>query len=821
MIKFDQLFKWCKDNGVKNVVLSDTTLCGVPKFLKEAETYQIRAIVGLRIGRKTYIAKNTKEIKALFKIYSSGNTDELEKNFQYIEQPPIYFLPGQEEYFKALCDYFGKTPENLSTVEDFVKLKSSIIGDFQYDLHSNQILYRPEEDIISKLVENEREYPERLKYEVEIIRKFGFEDYFYTIKRIVDIARENDIEIGPGRGSVVGSLLAYRLGITKINPIKYDLLFERFLNEGRKDYPDIDLDVEDVHRQKLLKLLKREFKSVYNISAFATVPEKILKEFDNLAQYLSDIPVQRTTHAAGVIISMDEIEAPVVPQTETLEWDMRDLEGLGFVKFDILGLKTLTILKELRSSSEFKDKNLYEYIDSLILTDEGRKTFKYISAGFTDNIFQLDSGIAKQVVRDLKPNSFNELVLSISINRPGPLKSGVTKEIRQFKNRKINRFNIPLLSETYGFPIYQEQVMKIAMELAGLNSVQADELRKAIAKKDMSKIRETYGELKRKLTELYGEEGSELSKLILALGEYAFNKSHAVAYAHITYFMSYFKTNNPKRFYDVYLKYDTTILQTAIYNLQAMGYCVLPPKLRFSGAERVEKAEDYHLPLYVVPGISLERAYLLGQRIFKNFEDFIENSNLQLSNIEALIKIGVFDPMFESRRKAIQKLRSVRSGMNPEVVRIGGKLFGKVVQKEEVKVEDDWERTQMEHDVLSISITPPTKVENHLAPYSLAYSLGLPFGVHVSVRAGFGTDGKSVFKAYIPDGDYTLIYPDTYEVGKVKIEYILDEPPTKSEISRSSSSKGFERIILPNGKIIENARPIKNSFKSVFLKDVS
>ncbi len=810
------------------MVLSDTTFCGVAKFLKEAELNQIRGIVGLRVGTKTYIAKNTHELKQLFKAYNTKDIVELDKNFQYITQPPIYFLPGQEEYFNALCDYFGRKPERVGNAKDFEKFKLNIDGDFRYDLRSNQRLYHPLNDDISKFIKEEKEYPERLRYEINIIKEFGYEDYFHTVKRIVDIANVNGIEIGPGRGSVVGSLLAYRMGITKINPLKYDLLFERFMNEGRRDYPDIDLDVEDTQRQNLLKLLRKEFKVVYNISAFATIPEKILKEYGTLASYLSDIPVQRTTHAAGVIISTTEIDVPLVQDTETIEWDMKDLEGLGYVKFDILGLKTLTIFKELRKYSKNTtqdiSENLYEDTDSIMSNDNGKKTYRYIAAGFTDNVFQLDSSIAKQVVRDLKPNNFNELVLAISLNRPGPLRAGITKEIRQLKVRKSKKYNVPVLSETYGLPIYQEQVMKIAMELAGLTSAQADELRKAIAKKDMSKIRETYEKLRNKLTELYGNEGKELSKIILTLGEYAFNKSHAVAYAHITYFMAYYKANYPKMFYDIYLRYDTTILPEVVYNLQALGYLVFPPKLKFSKVRDKEKEDIYHLPLYIAPGISVEKADNLKEMTFETFEDFVEFSGLSLSNVEALIKIGTFDEIFESRRKAIQKLRSIRSGINPELARIGGKLFGKVVQKEELKVEDDWERTQMEYDILGVAMTPPTKVDNLLAPYSLAYSLDLPFGIHVGVKAGFGTDGKSIFKIHIPDGEYTMIYPNTYEVGRLKVEYLLDEEPLKNEISKSSylanqNGYGYEKITLPDGRSIENARPIKNGFKTVFIKD--
>ncbi|AFG35199.1 DNA polymerase III, alpha subunit [Fervidobacterium pennivorans DSM 9078] len=839
MIKFEELFKWCLENGFDQVVLSDTTFSGVVKFLQTATIYKVKGIVGLRVGIDTYIAKDTNDLKKMFSVYNDyGKTPELveflKHNFESISQPPIYYLPGQEDYFKALVEYFGKAPEGVSLVTDFKGFELKVRGEFRYDLKSTQTLhYEKSKDVLLELLENEKEYYDRLKHEIELVKKFGFEGYFYTIKRIVDLARENNIEVGPGRGSAVGSLLAYRLGITKVNPMEFGLLFERFLNEGRRDYPDIDLDVEDIQRQRLISILREEFANVYNISAFATMPEKVLNEYGPLSDYLSDIPVQRTTHAAGVIISTTPMNLPLAPGTETVEWDMKDLEKLGYVKFDILGLKTLTILKYIKEEAKrlwnfsVGSKNgelddLYEMIPEFEKTGEGKKTYKYISVGFTDNIFQLDSFIGKQVVRDLKPSKFEELVLAISLNRPGPIKAGVTREIRQLKLKKELKFKVPQLSDTYGFPIYQEQVMKIAMDLAGLTSVQADELRKAIAKKDVSKVREIYETLTNKLVEIYGSEGKELARVILSLGEYAFNKSHAVAYAHITYLMAYFKINYPKLFYDVYLKYDTTILPTAVYNLQALGFTIRPPKVNIGSlpAQSNRKAEEktYVMPLYVVPGISPEKAEILQNQTFNSFEEFVEKSGFSLSTIEALIKIGTFDEIFGSRRKAIQKLRSLKSGINPEVVKIGSKLFGKVIQKEEIKVEDDWERTQMEYDILKIALTPPTKIENLLAPFSLAYALQLPFGIHVAVRAGFGTDGKSVFKAHIPDGEYTLIYPNTYELGKLKIDYVLDEEPLKSEISKTTAGNGYERIVLPNGEIIQNARPLKNSFRTLFVR---
>ncbi|MFN3692343.1 MAG: DNA polymerase III subunit alpha, partial [Fervidobacterium sp.] len=266
---------------------------------------------------------------------------------------------------------------------------------------------------------------------------------------------------------------------------------------------------------------------------------------------------------------------------------------------------------------------------------------------------------------------------------------------------------------------------------------------------------------------------------------------------------------------DIYLKHDTTVLKDAVYNLQALGYKVLPPRIKSFNKAVVNNREEknYFLPLYIIPGISWEKSIELNEKNFENFEDFLEKSELTLSTVEIMIKIGVFDEIFESRRKAIQRLRSYRSGFNPLVVKIGGKLFGKLFD-DDTKVEEDWERTNMEYEVLGIALSLPTNVENKLASYSLAHALDLPYGIQISVKAGYGTDGKSVFKCNIPDGKYTLVYPDKFESGHHDVSYIVKEVPKKYEMIRTRNKAGNEEIILPSGKVIPNARPLLNRFKT-------
>jgi len=831
VVTFEDVFDWAAKNSIDVLILSDTTLCGIGNFILHARRFpKLRALVGMRFPdepNKTFLATNDEQLELIINSYNSGRFSQI-KNLPYVDIPPAQYLPDQQQLWSIFRDKLEKfrgqqvtyNPisneprifeiQELSFHQDLINSLQRFTG---YELAPGQKLPVAPEGFLERFAgfASERNQRERMLKEIKLIRSKGFEDYFYTIYKIVSIARENGILLGPGRGSAVGSYLLYLMGVTSINPLEFGLLFERFLNEGRQDYPDVDIDVEDERRQELIELLRKEFGYVYHISAYSTLPAKFMEDLPmSLTEKLRSIPVSRTTHAAGLVISTTPLRLPIAPGTQTLEWDMETLEKWGLVKIDILGLKTLSVYKELTSRIE---------IETIPLND--RKTFKYVSTGFTDNIFQLDSKLGKMVVRDVKPSSIRELAMAISLNRPGPIKAGIIDRIKKAKKEKRKLFNFDILDETFGFPLYQEQVMLIALQLAGMTPVEADSLRRAISKGDASSFKELYERLERILTLKFGKTGKELAKSILAFGEYTFNKSHAIAYAHLTYFMAYFKTNHPTLFYSVYLKHDSSVLEDALYNLQVLGYKVLPPIVKFKGVstERDKLTETiFQLPFSVVPGISIAKAEELENRVFETFEEFVDSSGLNISTIEALIKVGSFDAIFESRRKAIQKLRHLRTGLNPEAQRLA-RLFGKKTAEPETKIEEIWERTLMEFETIGIGLTPPAECENLLAPYCLAYALNLPYAVHVRVKAGFGTDGRSVFKVNAPDGVYTLVYPSKLHEGLRRVIYIVDEI-SQSEISKSKVVGGFEKVVVEdvnNTTIIENARPIVNRFQTQIL----
>ncbi len=801
IINIEKAIQYLKKIGYRYMLYADRNFHALFYFLDACKKNGIAPVVGIRLDEDiVYYAKNSRELRALIELYNNGEVEKIKSNFESVEIVKLLAHPGEEKYLKAWL--------KLKKIEDLNVLNESLIVDLSKPTNNCfskiepadnfnfgvQSLVRPERGFFEKLLKSEKEHYERLKKEIDVIKEKRFEDYIWTVKKIVDVATENKIQIGPGRGSAVGSYLLYRIGVTKVNPIKYNLLFERFLHKYREDFPDVDIDIEDFERKKLIELLKDRIGYVYNISTFSSVPEKILAQFPKeISERLKVLPLQPSIHAAGVIISTEKLNLPRVPKTDVLEFDMYALQSLGYIKFDLLGLKTLSIYKELKALPFTNFPN-----------DEN--TYKMLSKGFTNQVFQLDSKIGKKIVLKLKPESLQDLYNAISLNRPGPLRSGLIDKFIEFRKTGTKLTNYEILEETYGIPLYQEQVMKIAMELAGMDVLQADEIRKAIAKKDSNN--ETFKNLIEKLEEKYGREGKILAEMILNFGEYAFNKSHAVAYSYITYAMAYYKANYPKEFYRAYLKHDSSIIQDAVMELRNIGFKVTLPYME------QENEYIFSIPLYCIAGITPKMEEIIKKNEpYNSLADFLEkNPTFTFSTIEKLIKAGYFDSIYPSRRSAIYELRNLRSGIDPDLKKLGNQIFGKVVQDENVKTEEDWERCQMEHDVLGCSISFPTKCENKLVRYAFAYSTEQNYPVHIAVKAGFGTDGESVFKIHLSDGEYTLTFPDRTIEGFKKVLYVVD-----FEQELEDANPEWESVYIKNiKKTITGKRP-KYDFRVKFV----
>ncbi len=451
------------------------------------------------------------------------------------------------------------------------------------------------------------EYKERLKSELDIINKMGYAGYFLIIWDLVSNAKKMDIPVGPGRGSAVGSLVLYSLGITEVDPIKYKLIFERFLNPERISPPDVDIDVSDILRDKLIQYVRGKYgnESVSQIITFGRIMargvvkdvarvlgleykegdriSKLIPQGASLKEALESSKELKTiyesggkykklfdygirlegqirntsVHAAGVVIAPGKLyeHVPLYRTKDgdtSTQVDMKSLELLGLMKVDLLGLRTLSIIEETvrlvreRYNSDFD-------IDSIPLDDS--KTFELLQKGDTLGIFQLESRGFRDILRRLQPDRFEDLIAIVALYRPGPIQSGMLESYvrRKRGEEKIDYFSPELediLKETYGVIAYQEQVMQIASKLAGYSMGEADLLRRAMGKKKaelMQQQREMFIK-KAKETGTSPELAAEILDKITPFAGYAFNKSHSAGYALVSYRTAYLKAHYPLEF---------------------------------------------------------------------------------------------------------------------------------------------------------------------------------------------------------------------------------------------------------------------------------
>jgi DNA polymerase-3 subunit alpha len=485
---------------------------------------------------------------------------------------------------------------------------------------------------------------ERLKYELEIIKKTGFASYFLIVQDFVNWAKSQRIVVGPGRGSVGGSLVAFVLGITEIDPLKYDLLFERFLNPERISPPDIDLDFTDERRNEVIEYLAQKYgrDRVAQIITFGTMAaravvrdvgralgypyafcdriaklipphftldEALAKVMELREMYQNDEKAQRlldlarklegrvrhaSTHACGVVIStvpLDEIcplqHSSQDDKTIVTQYEMRSLEDLGLLKIDILGLKNLTLIEETL-------KKVYAIYKKEIKLEEipfdDKNTYKLFQRGETIGVFQFESEGMRKWLKKLKPNNFEDLVAMIALYRPGPMQFLQDYINGKFKKKKIEYLHPklkPILEKTYGVCIYQEQLMQIARELAGFSLGEADILRKAVGKKiksllEAQKEKLIQGMIKNGISK---EVAQKIWEWVLPFASYGFNKSHSVAYAKIAFYTAFLKTHFPVEFMASLLTSELADVEKIgflIEECKRMGIEVLPPDINES-----------------------------------------------------------------------------------------------------------------------------------------------------------------------------------------------------------------------------------------------
>ena len=555
-------------------------------------------------------------------------------------------------------------------------------------------------------------YVERLKHELQVIHKMGFEDYFLIVYDFIRYGRQKGIYIGPGRGSAAGSLVAYCLGITMVDPLQYNLLFERFLNAERVSMPDIDTDIPDIHRQEIIDYVYQKYgeQHIANIITFDTLAaravlrdvgkamdiskreidmivglipqtpkitlekayeqkEKLrvllnaspqLMEYFNMSKRIEGLPKNKSIHAAGIVMSGKPIEdvIPTIQMAEgmkTTQFVGNYLEERGLIKMDFLGLKNLTTIDEIVQMIHKHNPDFH--ILSIPLNDA--KTYRLFAQADTIGVFQFESDGMRNLLRKMKPNCFEDIIAALALFRPGP-----KDQINTYLEGRKNPASVvypskelkPILKETYGVTIYQEQVMLMAQIAAKFSLVKADILRKAISKKDeeeLAGLRQEYV-LGCKENGYSDETASLLFDLAEKFAGYGFNKSHAVAYGLVAYQLAYLKANYPLEFY-------TSILNSVIGDSTKSAIYITECRRKHISIEApdVNRSTDiyYHngksiiLPLSIIKDVgTLAARTILDERDkngrFGDYFDFVARVVLRKMNrtqLERLIAAGALD----------------------------------------------------------------------------------------------------------------------------------------------------------------------------------
>lgn len=561
-------------------------------------------------------------------------------------------------------------------------------------------------------------YQDRLKYELSIIKKMGFCDYFLIVSDYVNYAKENGILVGPGRGSAAGSLVSFLLNITTIDPLKYDLLFERFLNPDRVTMPDIDVDFEDTRREEVIRYCTRKYgdnKTGYIIT-FGTLKAKaairdvgrtmntplnkidlLCKNIDanlSLKDNLNNVNIKKilnmnndlkkvyliamkfenlkrhtSVHAAGVVISKRDLRSVAPVQKKefgtVIGYDKDYLEELGLLKMDFLGLKNLTLIDNILKSIPAIN------FDDIPLND--KDAIKIFTDVNTVGIFQFESAGMVNFLKKLKPNSFDEIAAALALFRPGPMKNIDLYIKRRNGLSDINYYHEDLkdvLSSTYGVIIYQEQIMQIASILAGYSMSEADNLRRAMSKKKHDVLlKEKDKFINQSVARGYDVAiANEVYDLILKFAEYGFNKSHTIAYAMISYKMAYLKAHYPKIFMKHLL--DSAInsdskTKTYIYECKNFNVFVTGPDINVSADTYVSSNASLVFPFTNIKGIGINNVTnILKERekgVFKDIFDFVQRCDVPANVLENLIMVGCFDKLGYNRKTLIDNINVIKN----------------------------------------------------------------------------------------------------------------------------------------------------------------
>ena len=725
-----------QNNGIKEQVIVNQKLVEISKkldiplvatndahYLKKEDAYNHEVLLCIQTGKKMIDEDRMK-----------FDTDEL-----YVKSP------------EEMSEYFKNIPE---AIENTVKIAGECNVEFEfghtilpnYDVPEG---YKTHYDFFKKLCDDgiknrygnnpSREILERAEYEISVISKMGYVDYYLIVWDFINYAKTHGIPVGPGRGSGAGSILAYAIGITDIDPIKYNLLFERFLNPERISMPDFDVDFSDEKRQQVIDYVGKKYGTdhVSQIITFGTMSAKMvirdvarvldfpyseadriakmipnelhitikksieqnrelrelyenedrIKNLLNIAIALEGMPRQASTHACGVVITKEPVDSyvplHVKDGTIATQFIMTTLEELGLLKMDFLGLRTLTVLDDATEMIKREKEIEVKYDDEM----NDPKVYKQWADGNTIGIFQFESAGMTKFMKELKPDSLEDIIAGVSLYRPGPM-----DQIPRYIKNKLDPEHaiythpalIPILNVTYGCMVYQEQVMQIVRDLAGYSLGRADLVRRAMGKKKlevMQKEREIFinGEIDENgniivpgcvRNGINEEDANKIFDEMAEFAKYAFNKSHAAAYAVVSYRTAYLKTYYPEEFMAATLNsYLGNLDRVPLYidECKRMKIQILKPDINKSytkftvdnGKIRFGLGSVKNVGTAVIDTIVKNREEHGDYESFTDFCERIKDDSVNKKCIESLIKVGAFDEFGISRSTLLASYETI------------------------------------------------------------------------------------------------------------------------------------------------------------------
>lgn len=554
-------------------------------------------------------------------------------------------------------------------------------------------------------------YLKRLDYELDIINKMGFVDYFLIVYDYCLFAKKNGCLVGPGRGSAAGSLVCFSIGITDIDPVKYNLMFERFLNPFRVTMPDIDIDFENTKRDIVIdyvkkrygqskvasgltyntlktKLVLREISKIHKVNddlinkflktidAKLTLNENLknekvkkylslykeLEDVYKISLHLEGLKKNISTHAAGVVISNTDLDEliPIIYENNNLLTGitMEYLENIGLLKMDFLGLKNLTIISNILKSQNIDDLKNIDLEDKNVL--------KLFETANTNGIFQFETYAMKNLLLKLKPTCFNDLIASVALVRPGPslyLDEYIKKKEGKEQIVYLDKMLEPILKETYGIILYQEQIISILEVMGGFSKSEADIIRRAISKKKediilQSKEKFIIGAKKNGVKDIIA---SQVYEMIIKFSGYGFNKSHSVAYALIAYQMAYLKKYYPIYFINELLKDNKDLEQINNYftELRQDNYKIIKPDINYCDEQFYIKEDSLVLPLTMIRGVNKDLAsVIVKNKPYKDYFDFV-SKNIDILNekiLTILIKASALRSLKQTKKTLVNNI---------------------------------------------------------------------------------------------------------------------------------------------------------------------